>query len=329
MRTDNPTLLRLYRSERLESIHRGAWVLSDGAGTVIDNAGDPNQPIFARSASKSLQALPLIESGAADRYGFDERNLALALASHSGQTRHVDVAADGLAKIGLDEDALRCGPQRPSDSKVSTEATRITNNCSGKHVGFLAVAKHIGADPATYLDRNGEVQRMVRSAVQEMTGSTDDELDNNAVDGCSAPTFHLPLVGLATGLARVTNPAGLDTTRAAACRRLTNAAGARPDLVAGTHERFCTDLISATNGRIFGKIGAEGVYALGVVGDDVGLACKVDDGNARGCYALIIHLLVDRGLMSSNEAATLTRWGNTTLYNWDGLETGHAEIGEP
>jgi L-asparaginase II len=327
MRTDNPTLLRLYRSGRLESIHRGAWVLVDTAGTVIDGAGDPHQTIFPRSASKSLQALPLVESGAADHFGFDERNLALAVASHSGQARHVEVAADGLHKLDLDAGALRCGPQRPSDSTTSAEANRITNNCSGKHVGFLAVARHLSADPATYLDRNGEVQRLVRSAVQEMTDTTGDDL-NTAIDGCSAPTFHLPLVGLATGLARVTNPDGLDPTRAAACRRLTDAASAHPDLVGGTNERFCTDLIGATNGRIFGKSGAEGVYTLGVVGDDVGFACKVDDGNARGCYALTNPLLVARGLLRTNVAAALDRWGNTTLFNWDDLEIGNAEIGE-
>jgi L-asparaginase II len=325
MRSDNPPLVKLYRSDRLESLHRGAWALVDIDGNVIDAAGDPHQTIYPRSASKSLQALPLIESGAADHFGFDDRHLALAVASHSGQPRHVEVAADGLEKIGLDADALRCGPQRPADSATTAEANRITNNCSGKHVGFLAVAQHLGQDPATYLDPAGEAQQLARAAVQQMTGTPDDAL-GTGIDGCSAPTFHLPLSGLATGLARVTNPDVLTSARAGACRRLTDAARANPDLVAGTHERFCTDLISATNGRIFGKTGAEGVYTLGVIGQNLGFACKVDDGNARGYYALIIDLLVGRGLMSSAEAAALDRWGTTTLLNWDGLDVGHIEI---
>lgn len=300
-------------------------MLADTNGQVIDGAGDPHQTIFPRSATKSLQALPLIESGAADRFGFDDRNLALALASHSGQPRHIDVAANGLDKIGLDADALRCGPQRPGDSATTAEANRITNNCSGKHVGFLAVARHLGVDPATYLDPDGAVQQLVRAAVQELTG-TEDDLLGTGIDGCSAPTFHLPLSGLATGLARVTNPHDLDLERAGACRRLTDAARAHPDLIAGTQERFCTELISATNGRIFGKTGAEGVYTLGVIGENIGFACKVDDGNSRGSYALIIEVLVDRGLMSLNEAATLVSWSNTTLLNRDGLEVGHIEV---
>jgi len=300
-------------------------VLADSSGSVIDAVGDPRQTIFPRSASKSLQALPLVESGAADHFDFDQRNLALALASHSGQPRHIEVAADGLAKISLDADALQCGPQRPQHSSTNTEASRITNNCSGKHVGFLAVARHLDLDPARYLDPDGAVQQLVRTTVREMTDTADDGL-GIGIDGCSAPTFHLPLVGLATGLARVTNPDALAPGRARACRRLTDAARAHPDLVAGTHERFCTDLIGATNGRIFGKIGAEGVYTFGVVGEDLGFACKVDDGNARGCYPLIIELLVDRGLMSADEAAALDRWGTTTLFNWDGLDIGHIEI---
>ena len=129
-------------------------------GNVIDAAGDPHQTIYPRSATKSLQALPLIESGAADHFGFDDRHLALAVASHSGQPRHVEVAADGLKRLGLDADALRCGPQRPADSATTAEANRITNNCSGKHVGFLAVAQHLGQDPATYLDPAGEAQHV-------------------------------------------------------------------------------------------------------------------------------------------------------------------------
>lgn len=325
MRSDNPPLLRLFRSGRLESIHRGAWVLVDTSGAIVDGAGNAHQAIFTRSASKSLQALPLIESGAADRFGFEDTHLALALASHSGQERHVRVAADGLARLGLDADALRCGPQRPFGTLPPREADRIVNNCSGKHVGFLALAVHLGTDPANYLDPDGEVQRQVRDAVVDMTDTPDEQL-GMAVDGCSAPTFQLPLVALALGLARVTNPDGLAPARADACRRLTDAARAHPDLVAGTHERFCTDILQVTDGRVFAKIGAEGVYAFGLVGGGLGFAGKVDDGNARGLYPLMIDLLVRRRLMSEDEARLLNHWGSTTLRNWDGLEVGHVEI---
>lgn len=315
----------MYRTGELESLHRGAWVLTDTKGTVLDGVGDPHQTIFPRSATKSLQALPLLEAGAADGFGMDERHLALAIASHSGEPAHAEVALDGLSLLGLDEGSLMCGPQRPSAASSAVEPKRITNNCSGKHVGFLAVARQLDVDLSTYLDPNGAVQQLVSRAVAEMTDTGPDEI-SVGLDGCSAPTFHIPLSALAVGLARMTNPDALAPERAAACRRLTAAARAHPDLIAGTHERFCTDLLRATDGRVFGKIGAEGVYALGVMGADCGFSGKVDDGNARGLYPLIIDLLIGRDLMSPGEADALAYWGDTTRRNWDGLEVGHIEI---
>lgn len=328
MRTDNPTLIELHRDGRLESIHRGAWVLVDQSGAVIEHAGDPSQAIYPRSATKSLQALPLIESGAADYFGLDDRHFALACASHSGEPRHVDVAVDGLTKIGLEATALRCGPARPQHSESNANAEPIIHNCSGKHIGFLAVTTHLGTSGSNYLDPDSEVQTMVRSAIVDMTGTSLDQL-GIGIDGCSAPTFHLPLVGLATGLARLTNPELLAPERGKACRRLTDAARRHPDLIAGTHERFCTDLIAATNGRVFGKVGAEGVYTFGIVGEGIGFAGKVDDGNARGLYALMIDLLRRRDLLSDREAVALGRWGTTVVRNGAGLEVGHIEIYHP
>ena len=325
MHTDNPIVLRLFRAGQLESLHRGAWVLVDPEGTILDGAGDSSQMIFPRSATKSFQALPLIESGAADRFGFDDRHLALALASHSGEPRHVAVAADGLARIGLEASDLRCGPQRPMHSGPEVVPERIINNCSGKHVGFLAVARHLDLPPDRCLDPGERVQEMVRAAVESATGEPDLE---TGIDGCSAPTFRMSLAGLATGIARVTNPRGLETDRAAACRRLTDAARRHPDLVAGTHERFCTDLIAATDGRVFGKIGAEGVYTFGVVDRGVGFAGKIDDGNARGLYPLIVSVLRARDLISEAEAESLSHWASSILRNWDGIEIGTVRLGD-
>ena len=322
MRTDNPILIEVHRAARLESLHRGAWVITNTSGDVVDHMGEPDQAIFPRSATKSLQALPLVETGAADRFGFDDRHLALAIASHSGEPRHTEVVLDGLAKIGLDPHHLRCGADRPVHSSPDAPTNRVTHNCSGKHLGFLAVAMHLGADPSTYLDPDSEVQMLVQSAVADMAGLSTGEL-GVGVDGCSAPTFHLPMSGLATALARVTNPQQLTPARAAACQRLTDAARHHPDLVAGTHERFCTDVIAATNGRVFAKIGAEGVYAFGVVEHDIGFAGKVDDGNARGLYAVMVDLLVRRELIDEFEAKTLDHWGRTSMRNRDGIDVGH------
>lgn len=323
MQIDNPVLAWFHRAGVLESMHRGAWVVVDSTGAVLEHQGDPDQIIFARSAMKSLQALPLLESGASDAFGLEPRHLALALASHSGEEVHLDTASDGLAKIGLTPDALQCGPQPPFGSNDPNDASRLANNCSGKHVGFLALARHLGADPAAYLDPGEVVQQLVRTAVAEMTG-TDDLGDG--LDGCSAPTFHMPLRALAAGLARLTTPASLPSLRQGTCRRLTDAAAAHPVLVAGSHERFCTDLLRATGGRVFGKIGAEGVYAFGVVDADIGFAGKVDDGNARPLYPIMLRVLRSRDLISDAEAGRLDRWGSTSRTNWDGLEVGEIRL---
>ena len=325
MRRDNPVLAEFWRNNKLESLHRGAWVVVNSAGDVIESAGDPDQAIFPRSATKSLQALPLIETGAADAFGFDPQHIALALASHSGEPRHLAVAQDGLDKIELPAEALQCGPQRPFNSGLDATANRITNNCSGKHVGFLAVSQHLGEDPAHYLAPDGAVQTLVRAANAEMTDTEPSTL-GGAVDGCSAPTFHLPLRSLATGLARVANPQGLAPERADACRRITAAATAHPDLVAGTHQRLCTDLMSVTGGRIFAKVGAEAVYTLGVVDADVGFAIKIDDGALRGFNALIISTLRRLELLIDDEVEKLETWASRTLHNWDGIPIGDIRL---
>lgn len=328
----NPILTRVLRGGAVESVHRGAWVWVDSAAEVVDGGGDIDRAVFARSSTKSLQALPFLEGGAAERFGAGDEDVALALASHNAEAQHTDRVRAHLGRLGLPIEALQCGPQAPTDPEArrgleaeGTTPSGLYNNCSGKHAAFLALALHHGMDPADYLDPEGPAQREVRDALQAMTGTPDDRLDR-AVDGCSAPTFRLPLRNLATGLARVANPGGLDARRAEACLRMQSAVAAHPDLIAGKHKRLCTDLARVTGGRVFPKIGAEGVYVLGVVGADRGLAVKVDDGNARGMHALVIELLERAGFLSEEEAKALEPWRGKVLRNWAGLEIGTTEV---
>ena len=197
------------------------------------------------------------------------------------------------------------------------------NNCSGKHAGFLALCTHLGQDTATYLDPAGESQSLVRGALGEVTDSDQELLP--AVDGCSAPTYRLPLSALALGFSRVTNPHGLRPERAAACRRITSAVAAHPVLVAGSHGRLCTDLARVTKGRLFPKIGAEAVYAVGEVGGDRALAVKIDDGQLRGMHALVLALLERFGFLRPDELESLASWRDPVLRNWAGLEVGRIE----
>ncbi|QDU69244.1 asparaginase [Engelhardtia mirabilis] len=328
----NPVQVRVWRGDRVESVHRGAWVVVDAGGRALAGDGEPEARVFARSTIKSLQALPLVETGAADRFGLGQRELALALASHNAEPCHTEPVAALLAKLELSASDLRCGAQVPGDPRTRRDLlgsgaspTALHNNCSGKHAGFLTLTRHLGADPASYLDPAGPTQTLVREAIADMCADRGRQLDH-ATDGCSAPTYHLSLRELATGFARVANPDGLAPERAAACRRMTAAVAAHPELIAGHHKRLCSDLARVTGGRLFPKIGAEGVYCIGEVGADRGLALKLDDGQARGLHALVLGLLERLGWLSTAELEALEAWRPGVLTNWAGLRVGHVEV---
>ena len=322
----NPVVARLWRGGHVESIHRGAWVVVDTAGNVIDGRGDPEQPIFARSSTKSIQLLPLLESGAAATLGVTDDEIAVSIASHNGEPIHVDAARSLLARARLSDDHLRCGPQRPAGAGDDSPATRITNNCSGKHAAFLAGALHLGDDPADYIAPSSSVQRLVHRAVLDMTGA-DESTMSTAIDGCSAPTFLLALSALATGLARMANPDDLAPARAEACRRIVGAARDHPELVEGTSATsFDTAVLRATDGRLFAKRGAEGVQTVGIVGSGVGFAAKIDDGSPRSIHPLTLVVLGRMGHIDARELDVLQHWTDPVRRNLDGLDIGRHEL---
>ncbi|MEM7287925.1 MAG: asparaginase [Actinomycetota bacterium] len=324
--SDNPIVAEARRGPGAESLHRGAWVLVDTDGRVLDSAGDPDQSVFARSSTKSIQAIPLITTGAADAFDVTDREIALAISSHNGEPVHAEVAAGLLARIGLDPDALRCGPQAPAGSARGTEGRSITHNCSGKHAGFLATAIHLGDDPRRYLEPESAVQREVRATMSALTGA-DQSIVDTAIDGCSAPTWILPLRSLATGLARVANPGDLPDDVAAAARRITAAAAAHPELVGGTStRRFDTHALRASGGRLFAKGGAEAVQTVGVIDAGVGFAAKIDDGSTRALHALTLSVLDRHGLLADHEREALASWADPVRRNAAGIEIGRLEI---
>ena len=329
---DNPVLARAWRGDGVESVHRGAFCLVDTAGTVLESAGAVDHPFFARSSVKCLQVLPLLETGAADRVGLTDEELCLAVSSHNAEASHVRTARGLLGRLELGEEALGCGPQPPGDpaarralQESGHEPGRIHNNCSGKHAGFLALTRFLGADPASYLDFDSPGQTLVRAAVAEMTDRTPEEL-GVAVDGCSAPTFRTPLSALALGFARVTNPDGLALERRAAAERIQRAVAAHPGHLAGEHKRLCTAIVRASGGRLFPKIGAEAIYAVGVPGKDVALAVKMDDGGLRGLHAVVVELLRRFELIDDAGARALEQYRASVLRNWAGLEVGRIEV---
>nr|WP_261404097.1 asparaginase [Chenggangzhangella methanolivorans] len=276
----------------------------DADGATVLALGDVERPVFARSSVKALQALPLVESGAADRFGFAEPELALACASHAGEPEHVATAAGALARLGLDDAALECGAHWPlSDTAARALAASgvgpspLHNNCSGKHAGFLCLACAMDVAPAGYVEAAHPVQREVTAAIEATTGAS---LASAPVgtDGCGVPTYAMPLVAIARGFARFGSGQGLTPARAAAARRLMAAVWSAPNQVSGTG-RFDTQAIQALGDAVFVKVGAEGVHAAALPALGLGIAIKIDDGAARASEtamaAVLARLLAPTG----------------------------------
>lgn len=321
----NPILARRFRGGELESLHRGCWAVVDVGGAVLASAGDSDQPIFARSASKSLQALGPLGAGVVERFGLSAQHLALMISSHNGEPIHAEVAESLLHAAGLDSTALRCGVATPKAEPL-VEPRRIVHNCSGKHSGFLAGAVALGQDPTTYLDPNGAIQQAVQREVVALADMGDDEWQL-AIDGCSAPTFVLPLRRLAQAIARVASPDELSDETRHHCRLLTEAAAAHPELVAGdVPARFDTALMRASKGRLFAKGGADGVQVIGVRGAGIAFAGKVDDGNDRGLVPVAIEVLGRLDHIDAETRDAVHAWIDPVIRNADDLEVGVQEL---
>jgi len=320
----NPVLVEAMRGSLVESRHCGAVAVADATGRLAFALGDVEQPVYPRSAIKALQALPLIESGAADRYGFGAEELALACASHNAEPAHVETAARMLARAGLDAAALKCGahwpihqPSAQALARSGGHATALHNNCSGKHAGFLCAACAMGADTAGYVEPAHPVQREVKAALENLTGAV---LGDGAIDGCSVPTWAVPLNALARGFARFATGQGLPPERAKASARLRAACAANPWHVAGTG-RFCTELMRAFGARVFVKTGAEGVHCAALPDLGLGIAVKCDDGAGRAAEVTMAATLA-RFLKSEADNAALARFVRPALRNWNGTEVG-------
>lgn len=331
----NPVIAEVTRGSRVESVHRGRIVAVDADEGVLFAIGDVDTPVYPRSALKLMQALPLVESGAADAFGFGDRELALACASHSSEPAHVDMARAMLSKAGLTQDDLQCGAHWPlfgsgemvALARSGEEPTRAHNNCSGKHAGFLCTCVHQGFDTGDYLaDANG-VQRQVRATIEQLTGATL-YADRCGLDGCSAPTYALPLVAFARGFARLATGNGLEAARAKAARRLMAACMAEPLMVAGTG-RFCTDLMDGCAGRVYVKTGAEGVYVGTVPEEGIALALKCDDGATRAAEVAMAAALV-RALGPDHDlTASIASFAVRPVRDWNGLQVGELRAVEP
>ncbi len=323
----NPVLLEVTRGALVESRHHGAVAVVDAEGGTVFALGDVTQAVYPRSAVKPIQALPLIESGAADTFGFGDQELALACASHGGEPPHVEVAARMLARAGLDGSALECGAHWPSHQSSTQGLARaggtpsaLHNNCSGKHAGFICVACAAGADHRGYVGVDHLVQREVRAALESLTGTTLSQ-DECGIDGCSIPTFAVPLTALAHAFARFGTGHRLGEKRAQAARRLRAACAAQPYYVAGTG-RFCTEIMTLLGARVLVKTGAEGVFCGALPEQGLGIAVKCEDGATRAAEVATAAMIARFLPMSGAERAKLDRFVRKELRNWNGIAVG-------
>ena len=323
----NPVVVEVTRGGVVESRHRGAAVVVDLSGKVVARWGDHTQAVFPRSAVKPMQALLLVESGAAQAFEVTDREVALACSSHNGEAGHVLPVAAWLKRIGLTADDLECGAHWPyhEDSLRTLAAeglmpTAAHNNCSGKHSGFLTAALHLGVPTRGYVQATHPVQQRILGIMEQVCGV---RLAGTPVgiDGCSIPTYAIPLENLAYGFARFGVPEDLPPARAMAARRIFKSMVSYPFEVAGTG-RYCTKLMQALGGRVMAKTGAEGVYCASLPEYGLGVAVKVDDGAARAAEVLTAAVLDHIGALDGLDDGVRTGLMETTIENRKGLRTG-------
>jgi L-asparaginase II len=327
----NPVLVEVTRGNQVESRHRGTVAVVDGDGGTVFSLGDIEASTFPRSACKAMQALPLVESGAADTYGFGNREIALACASHSGEPEHVAVAESMLKAAGQGEPTLECGAHWSFQQGVLLDQARhidkpnqLHNNCSGKHAGFICACCHSGHDTQGYVTFDHPLQAEIRDVMGDLTG-TKLARHNAGVDGCSIPTYAVPLSALAHGFAKMASGTGIGPERAKASKRIMEACMAEPFYVAGTG-RTCTKLMAIAPGRIFVKTGAEGVFCAAIPEQGLGIAVKCDDGTARAADSIIAAILAR--FFDGHVKAKLDAIANHTMRNWNGIAVGDVRVSE-
>ena len=336
-------VVELTRGDSVECVHFGAMAVVDSADNLLASLGDPNLVNYPRSSMKPLQALPFVEDGGPEHYGFTEEELAILCASHHGTDKHVRVLRSIHAKVGLQESDLQCGVHWPSDKATTLamrergeEPTPYRHNCSGKHSGMLAQALLHDYSKDTYLSMDNPLQQRILKTVAEMCALEPEDM-HVGIDGCSAPVFAMPLFNFALAMARLAEPTGLGEVRANACKKIAHAMMAYPEMVAGPGA-FDSVLMNVMKGKAAVKGGAEGYQmvslmpgACGKGSPGIGVAIQISDGdpNRRATYALIVALLKELGFKEEMESEAFQKFNNHLLKNWRGLDVGEIRITKP
>ncbi len=311
------TLANVIRGTTVESVHTGHIYIIDGEGREVVSIGDPSTVTYFRSACKAFQFIPCLTSGAADAFGYSEEEIALAVASHSGEPMHIEIAASMLAKAGFSETDLRCGSHLPFSSTATEQMqrsgetpTQLHNNCSGKHAAMLAFAKHIAADVTTYESPDNRIQKRILRCIADFTELPEEDIAIG-VDGCAAPNFALPIHSMAKSIINLIAPTNFPPAAQAACQRIVTAMMNHPELIGGS-ERLDTKIMQAAPGRLISKVGADGVWLCGVLPCDrwpygLGIALKIADGDDYLSRPVVaVEILRQLGILSPTDLPDLS-----------------------
>ena len=328
-------LVEVRRGSITESRHRGHIVAVEPDGNVVASLGAPHNVTFLRSSAKPFQALPLLLTGAADHFGFTEREVALACASHNGEPIHTEIAASMLKKLGLGPEALKCGVHEPYSVEAAAalrargeEPNVLHNNCSGKHAGMLAVALQLGAPIENYDSPASPVQKAIADVIAKFSDVAVTDMAVG-IDGCGAPIFGITMKAMALAYARlVAPPENFDKATRDACERVVHVMTTYPELIGGTSDRLDTEMMRAARGRVVSKVGAEGVYTAGINPckewpKGLGLALKIEDGDdKRARPTVVIECLRQLGVLRDESLESLARYAFFPVTNRRGDVVG-------
>ncbi|HEY0079685.1 MAG TPA: asparaginase [Pyrinomonadaceae bacterium] len=326
---ESESLAEVRRGSITESRHRGHIVAVDSDGIILARFGSPDALTYLRSSAKPFQTFPLVATGAADRFGLDEREIAIACGSHNGDPIHVETVSSILGKIGLDASALKCGTHEPYSPEAAralresgTEPSVLHSNCSGKHAGMLALALHLGAPIETYDQPDNPVQLSIARAVEHFSGVPLEDIAVG-IDGCGVPVHGVPLRAMALMYARlVVPPATFDSTTRDASRRIVASMLSHPEMIGGETESLDTALMRVVPGSLIAKAGAEGLFTAGVLPSErwprgLGLAIKIEDGDkgSRARRPVVVETLGQLGLLSDDALRALSPYAVSPIKN--------------
>ncbi|MCF8008356.1 MAG: asparaginase [Halanaerobiales bacterium] len=309
----------LYRNKIIESKHRGDIAVVNPEEKLLFFTGDPDKITYLRSAAKPFQILPVINSGAADYFNFSNKEIAVMSASHNGEQEHVNTVRSILKKIKVNEKRLNCGIHDPYNKDAAHQLylngdkpTEIHNNCSGKHAALLALSKYNEWDLENYILKEHPVQQLVLETISDVTNTKKNDIYIGE-DGCGVVVFGLSIKKMSYGFARLANPEYLPIKYKEAAQRVVESIKDHPYMIGGK-DRFNTELINIMGNKLTAKMGAEGVFGIGIF-NQYGICIKVEDGNSRAIPPVVIDLLKKLKIIDKKELNKLSKYQKSLVKN--------------